>query len=126
MNKKISQSITQFQGGILQGLTLRVKLILRLMADRRVSFWPKLIPVAAVIYWISPIDLIMLIPGLSAVDDMAVLWFAQYIFIELCPADVVQEIVDSLVINHTIVDAGEVLNQAAGPEKMQVLPGSRS
>ncbi len=104
MNNKSPRSIIPSQGGILQELTLRTKLIFRLIGDRRVSPWVKLIPIAGLIYWISPVDLIMGIPGLAAVDDVAILWFAHYMFIELCPPEVVREITSSLVINNNIVD----------------------
>jgi uncharacterized membrane protein YkvA (DUF1232 family) len=104
MNKKSSQSIIPSKGGVLQELTLRAKLIFRLIGDRRVSPWVKLIPIAGLIYWISPVDLIMGIPGVDAVDDVAVLWFAQYMFIELCPPDVVRELSKQLSSNNTIVD----------------------
>jgi uncharacterized membrane protein YkvA (DUF1232 family) len=104
MNKKPSQSIIPSQGGVLQEFTQRAKLIFRLIADRRVSPWAKLVPIAGLIYWISPIDLIAGIPGLSAVDDVAILWFAQYMFIELCPPDVVRELSKQLASNNNIVD----------------------
>ena len=104
MNKKSSQSIIPSKGGVLQEITLRAKLIFRLIADRRVSPWVKLVPIAGLIYWISPLDLISGIPGLSAVDDVAVVWFAQYMFIELCPPEVVLELSKQLASNNTIVD----------------------
>ena len=104
MNKKSSQSIIPSKGGVLQELTLRAKLIFRLIGDRRVSPWVKLIPIAGLIYWISPVDLIMGIPGVDAIDDVAVLWFAQYMFIELCPPDVVRELTKQLSSNNTMVD----------------------
>ena len=110
MNKKAPQSIIPSPGGVLQEVTLRTKLILRLIADRRVTPWVKLIPIAGLIYWASPVDLIMGIPGLAAADDVAVLWMAQYMFIEMCPPEVVREISKQLVSNNTIVDdvkAGE-------------------
>ncbi len=110
MNKKSSGSIVPSQGGILQELTLHAKLILRLMGDRRVNPLVKLIPIIGLVYWISPIDLIMGIPGLDAIDDVAILWMAQYMFIELCPPDVVSELTKNLISNNAIVD--EVRAQA--------------
>jgi uncharacterized membrane protein YkvA (DUF1232 family) len=104
MNKKSSQSIIPSQGGVFKELTLRAKLIFRLIGDKRVSPWVKLIPIAGLIYWVSPVDLIMGIPGIDAVDDVAVLWFAQYMFIELCPPDVVRELSKQLSSNNTMVD----------------------
>ena len=109
MNNKAPRSIIPSQGGVLQELTLRTKLIIRLIGDRRVNPWVKLIPFASLVYWLSPVDLIMGIPGLAAVDDVAILWFAQYMFIELCPPEVVREITSGLTSNNTIVD--EVKNQ---------------
>ena len=104
MAKKSSQSIIPSQGGILAELSLRVKLVFRLIADPRVSPWAKLVPIAGLIYWISPFDLIMGIPGLDAVDDVAILYFAQYMFVELCPPEVVREISKQLTSNNNIVD----------------------
>lgn len=118
MNKKSSQSMIPSKGGVFQELTLRAKLIFRLIGDRRVSPWVKLIPIAGLIYWISPVDLIMGIPGIDAVDDVAVLWFAQYMFIELCPPEVVRELSKQLSSNNTMVDEanqddGEVVDGEA-------------
>jgi uncharacterized membrane protein YkvA (DUF1232 family) len=104
MNKKPSRSIIPSQGGALKDLTLRAKLIFRLIGDKRVSPWVKLIPIAGLIYWLSPVDLIMGIPGIDAIDDVAILWFAQYMFIELCPPDVVRELSKQLSSNNTAVD----------------------
>lgn len=104
MNKRSPQTIIPSRGGVLQELTLRAKLIFRLLADRRVSPWVKLIPIAGLIYWISPVDLIMGIPGVDAVDDVAILWFSQYMFIELCPPDVVRELSKQLTSNNAVVD----------------------
>ena len=84
------------QGGVLKELVARLKLIVRLMGDRRVSPWLKLIPIGALVYLISPIDLIMGIPGVDALDDTAVLWLGSYLFIEFCPPDVVSEHIKAL------------------------------
>ena len=104
MNKKSTQSIIPSPGGAFKELIQRVKLVFKLIGDRRVSPWAKLVPIAGLIYWISPFDLIMGIPGLDAVDDVAVLWFAQYMFIELCPPEVVREHSQKLISNNNIVD----------------------
>jgi len=62
--------------GFFQDLIQRVKLIYRLMADRRVNFFLKLLPVAAVVYLVSPLDLVpgLALPVIGALDDAAVLW----------------------------------------------------
>jgi uncharacterized membrane protein YkvA (DUF1232 family) len=72
--------------GLFRELLLNLRLILRLLRDQRVSAWVKLIPVGAVIYWLFP-DLII-----GPFDDMAVLWIALTIFVEMCPQSVVIEL----------------------------------
>ena len=78
------------EGSFFEKVSFRVKLILRLIMDRRINPLLKLIPIGAVIYLISPFD----IPG--PVDDVAILWGAAYFFIELCPPEIVQEHIDAL------------------------------
>jgi uncharacterized membrane protein YkvA (DUF1232 family) len=92
------------RGGILGDIALRVRLILRLMGDRRVSFWSKLIPIGALIYLVSPIDAIMGIPVVDALDDAAVLWLGYYLFVELAPPEVVKEHLQNLTSNEALVD----------------------
>jgi uncharacterized membrane protein YkvA (DUF1232 family) len=106
MDKKSNKSLIPSQGGMFSDLLVRVKLIGRLMADRRVSFWLKLIPVGTLAYLISPIDLIPggVVPLVGAVDDVAVIWFGASMFIELCPEDVVREHMGNLTSNNDIVD----------------------
>jgi len=91
MAGKSSNKLTVPQGGVLRNMILQIKLVFRLLADRRVSFWTKLIPIGALFYLVSPFDFIMAIPGLSALDDAAILLFGSNLFIELCPPDVVKE-----------------------------------
>jgi hypothetical protein len=71
----------------LNGITKRVKLIGRLLVDGRVSPLLKLLPVGALVYLVVPTDLMPLLPF----DDAAVLWLGAYLFIEMCPQDIVQE-----------------------------------
>jgi len=84
--------------GFFPDLILRLKLILRLIGDRRVNFFLKLLPIGALIYLISPIDLIpgAVLPVIGALDDAAVLWLGATLFVALCPDDVVQEHMDAL------------------------------
>jgi uncharacterized membrane protein YkvA (DUF1232 family) len=90
--------------GFIQDLILRVKLILRLMGDKRVNFFLKLLPVGALIYLVSPIDLIpgAVLPVIGALDDAAVLWLGVTLFVNLCPEGVVQEHMQAL---HQVVNA---------------------
>jgi hypothetical protein len=77
------------KGGVFNDLTLRIKLILRLIADRRVNPLLKLLPLGAVIYLIFP-DII------GPFDDALVLWLGSYLFVELCPPYVVQDHIATL------------------------------
>ncbi|HLC04732.1 MAG TPA: hypothetical protein VJK02_16985 [Anaerolineales bacterium] len=72
-------------GGFFQELSTRAKLILRLLGDRRVNIFLKLLPVGSLVYLVMP----DLAPG--PIDDAAVIWLGAYLFVELCPPDVVQE-----------------------------------
>jgi hypothetical protein len=85
MAEKKDRSISRFKGGVFQDITNRIKLILRLMGDARVNPLLKLIPIGSLIYLIFP----DIAPG--PIDDAAVIWLGAYLFVELCPPDVVQE-----------------------------------
>lgn len=77
-------------------ISFRVKLILRLLRDRRVSPLLKLLPIGALLYLFVP-DL-----AIGPFDDAAVVWLGSVLFVELCPADIVQEHTDDL---RSVVDA---------------------
>jgi uncharacterized membrane protein YkvA (DUF1232 family) len=90
-------------GGFFYNIANHIKLVWALMRDERVNPLLKLIPFATLIYLVSPFD----IPG--PLDDAAVIWAGTYFFVELCPADIVEEHRDRLA--NTIVgkwkDVGE-------------------
>ena len=73
--------------GFFQGITTQVKLIARLMMDKRISPFLKLLPIGSLIYLVVPTDILPLIP----LDDAAVLWAGAYLFVELCPPEIVEE-----------------------------------
>jgi hypothetical protein len=78
------------KSGAFNEILVRGKLILHLMADRRVNFFLKALPIASVIYVLNPID----IPG--PLDDIAIFSLGLYSFVELCPSAVVQEHLDRM------------------------------
>ncbi|MGB9586345.1 MAG: hypothetical protein ACPL3P_00410 [Anaerolineales bacterium] len=80
--------------GFFADLSLRIKLILKLLADKRVNPLLKLLPIGSLVYLIVP----DLAPG--PIDDALVIWLGAYLFVELCPQDVVDEHLRS--IQHTI------------------------
>jgi len=82
--------------GLLRTLYQNAILTWQLFWDGRVGFWPKLIPVLALIYLISPIDLIpaaLLGPlaPLGAIDDLGFIVLALNLFVKAAPPDVVRE-----------------------------------
>ncbi len=97
------------QGGMTRDIVNRLKLIFKLMGDPRVSPLVKLIPVGALVYLVSPIDIVMGIPGIAALDDAAILWFGSNLFVELCPPEVVQEHLQALGSNLED-DSGEIVD----------------
>jgi uncharacterized membrane protein YkvA (DUF1232 family) len=105
------KSVVQQKDGVLQQLLKQAKLVGRLIGDRRVNPLLKLIPIASVIYLVSPIDLVpgLAVPLLGALDDAAVVWIGTTLFIELCPPDVVQEHRDSLE-GHSSGDSGDIID----------------
>jgi hypothetical protein len=102
-----SRKIVPFNTNVFQDVINRVKLILRLMGDSRVSPWLKLIPLGSLVYFIWPID----IP--TPIDDVALVWLASYMFVEMCPPDVVQEHLENL--NRTI--PGRVVKEVKTPDE---------
>lgn len=99
-------------GGVFRDLIMRFKLIVRLMGDGRVNPFLKLLPILSLAYLIWPIDLIMGIPGLSALDDAAIVSLGAYMFIELCPPDVVEEHMKQLTSNMDIVEGDDEIVDA--------------
>ncbi len=70
------------------------RLYWRLFRDPRVSILPKALLVLTLVYVISPFDLIPdFIPVIGEMDDVAVVLSVLWLFIRLCPPEVVREIV---------------------------------
>lgn len=80
-NRKIVRADNSFFDNIF----VYMKLVLRLMGDERVSPFLKLLPIGSLIYLLFPLD----VPG--PIDDLAVVSMGVFMFIELCPPDVVEE-----------------------------------
>lgn len=105
--------------GFLAETTRQARLILRLLRDRRVPIWPKLIVPASLVYLLSPIDLLPdPILGLGQIDDFAVIVIGMKLFVELCPTHIVREHLDDLssVINGSCRVVEEESQQAEPSE----------
>jgi hypothetical protein len=104
-----SNEMTDPKGGVLKDITLRIKLVLRLMADSRVNILLKAIPVVSLLYLVGFPDLA---PG--PIDDAGVIWLGMYLFVELCPPDVVEEHMAAL--KRTDANLGQ--NPLSGPQEI--------
>jgi len=104
MANQKKQILPQAQGGFFQNLTDRIKLIYRLMLDRRVNPFLKLLPIGALVYWIIP----DIAPG--PIDDAFLLWLGSYLFVELCPPEIVQEHMDRIRL-----ESSGISSEAAQP-----------
>ncbi len=111
-NKKRGDLVVSSGGGVLRDLVLRLKLIVRLMGDGRVNPFLKLLPVASLVYLFFPFDLISVIPGVSALDDVAIVSLGAYLFVEFCPPDVVQEHMQQLTSNMDVVEGHDEIVDA--------------
>lgn len=72
-------------GGVFNEISNHFKLVFRLIRDPRVNPLLKLIPIGTLFYLVIP-DLII-----GPIDDAAIIGFGLFIFVELCPQDVVEE-----------------------------------
>lgn len=88
----VPSSDTSALVGWLQDVVRQARLAWRLFWDQRVPLWTKLIPPAALVYLLFPIDILPDVAlGLGQLDDIAVLLIGVKLFIELAPPDVVRE-----------------------------------
>ena len=77
---------------LLLNMTGVPRLTIRLLLDRRVPLWLKMIPPAAILYLISPMDLVPdIVPILGRIDDALVLLVSLALFLGMAPRDVVSE-----------------------------------
>jgi len=97
MDNKSPKSISPFNGGFFPEIGLRIKLIMKLLGDRRVNLFLKIIPIASVVYLVFP----DIAPG--PIDDALIIWLGSYLFVELCPDEVVGEYMDKL--RHIVIPA---------------------
>lgn len=77
--------------GFISEIAVKIKLVIRLMKDRRINPLLKLLPFAGLLYLVFPDFLI------GPIDDAAVLFAGSYLFLEVCPQNIVQEHLQSLL-----------------------------
>ncbi len=92
MSEQRKPVVAQDKVGALAQFVRTLQLVWRLLKDARVSLFPKLIVPAAILYVLSPIDLMPdLILGFGQLDDLGIIALALALFIELCPHKIVAE-----------------------------------
>lgn len=85
MSYKNARSIKPSGAGFFEGISEQVKLVLRLMSDRRINLFLKALPLFSFIYLIFP-DI-----AIGPFDDALIIWLGSYLFVELCPEEIVEE-----------------------------------
>ena len=75
------------RSGVWYVIAREARLVTRLLMDKRVPWYLKLLPIGSIFYVLWPADLIPLNP----LDDAAIVSAAFYFFLELCPPEVVEE-----------------------------------
>jgi len=79
--------------GWLRDFLSQFELAWKLLWDRRVSFFTKLVPLALLGYLLMPFDLVPdALLGLGQVDDLVVVLVGMRMFVSLCPPDVVADL----------------------------------
>jgi uncharacterized membrane protein YkvA (DUF1232 family) len=76
------------------------RLFIRLIGDSRVSIWPKIVFLASVGYFISPVDFFseIVVPVAGYADDLMILFAASKYLLHATPPEVLEEhvrIIDS-------------------------------
>ncbi len=114
------------QGNILREVVQQIKLLYHLMLDPRVHPLAKLIPIAAVVYVISPVDIISdVIPVLGQLDDAAIVMLGMRMFFEVAPPDVVREYLKRLArpVSDSEWKVVQTPSEGASPETPAAEPG---
>ena len=69
-----------------RGVADHFQLVWALWTDPRISPLLKLLPIGSILYFVSPLDI-----AIPILDDLGLLWFLTYLFIELSPEEIVEE-----------------------------------
>jgi uncharacterized membrane protein YkvA (DUF1232 family) len=84
-------------GNIVRQTIFRARLIWRLIRDPRIHWMSKLIPIAGLAYVLFPFDFLPdLAPVVGQIDDVGIFVGSLWLFMELCPDDIVKEHWDDL------------------------------
>jgi uncharacterized membrane protein YkvA (DUF1232 family) len=105
------------QVGLLGSLVNRGRLVWRLLRDPRVPIYLKVLPVAAALYVVSPLDFLPdIAPLVGQIDDLGVLLAGVEGFIALSPQHVVDE-------HKAAIEAGQGYSTASPSSSAQTIDG---
>lgn len=90
MSDEEHRQLLEGRKSVFNEFALRVKLVLRLLGDARVPILIKLLPIGSLVYLLFP----DIAPG--PIDDFVLIWLGAYLFVELCPQEIVQEHMEAL------------------------------
>lgn len=94
---------------MLETVINEVRLVWRLIRDRRVPLWTKAIPLIAAAYIVSPVDFIPdIIPVLGQLDDITVLLAGLRAFRQIVPVEILEEHLEQLHLGGMNPDVIEV------------------
>lgn len=85
MAKEQKRSLMSHRGGFFSDISNHIKLVIRLMADRRINPALKIIPIGTLAYLVIP-DLVI-----GPFYDAAIVGLGLYMFVEFCPPEIVAE-----------------------------------
>ena len=103
---------------LLSEVVREARLIWYLLTDGRVSSWVKMIPLATLLYILSPIDFLPdPILGLGQLDDLAALILGVKLFIEMCPREIVREHLERMA---SMAGSYRVVEEERAPPSLDV------
>ena len=92
---------------VIRNFIIQVRLTWKLLRDSRVPLWVKGTFLASVAYIVSPLDFVPdAIPLLGQIDDLGVLAIGMKLLMEMSPAEVVAEHMESMT-GHTAWEVTE-------------------
>ncbi len=116
---QLSQEVTEVQQktGLTRSMWQHTRLVWRMFWSREVPPLVKLLPFAAVLYIISPLDFIPdAIPALGQLDDIGMLLLSLKLFINMSPQAVVDDIMTTIRM-----EDGELVLQEKTPEPVVII-----
>ena len=103
---------------LLSEVVREARLIWYLLTDGRVSSWVKMIPLATLLYILSPLDLLPdPILGLGQLDDLGALMLGVKLFKEMCPREIVREHLERMA---SMAGSYRVVEEERAPPSLDV------